>query len=136
MVDDIWYTDLPDEGERRAILEIHLRRRGLVASEILPDAAAWDRIMAATASFVGAELEAIVTQARLEALETRNTDVPSCDELVAAANSVNPVAKLDEANIQEIRTFCQQKARPVSRVVTVADLPAAPAGRRIRNRAT
>jgi len=111
--DEVFYVDLPDEDERREILQIHLRQRGLDPQQILPTAADWEPLLKVTTQFVGAELEYVVAEARLAAFAARDSGEPTPQELLDAASTVVTTAQLDPVGLTEIRDFCKERARPV-----------------------
>lgn len=113
-VDAIFSTDLPTVAERRDILGIHLRTRGISAASIFPTDDDWATIIAKTEECVGSELEAIVKGARTVAFERRGTGVPSREELESEAGKIVKVADLDRENIKSIREFCASRTIPVS----------------------
>jgi SpoVK/Ycf46/Vps4 family AAA+-type ATPase len=126
--DAVWYTDLPTMAERKQILDIHLRKRGVDPAKLEFGKEDWDELLKKMQDFVGSEIEAVVVEARYQAYETRESGTPTWDELYQAAGSVTPMAQRDADSVSAIRTFCKDRARPVSS-------PEAPAGRRGRERA-
>lgn len=115
-IDRVWYVDLPKESERKAIFDIHLRRRGI--DPALWDAAAWKKIIAESHGMVGAELEECVKSARLLALQVDPTGpaVPTVQQLLSVIKERWPtrIAEVDKADINDIRDFCKGRAAPVS----------------------
>jgi hypothetical protein len=111
--DEIFYTDLPELKEREAILRIHLQRRGLAPDTVLPTQTDWDEALDVLKNFVGAEIESAVVQARLVAWDREEGRHPTKDDLIAAASKLVPLMQLDGENIEAIRAFCKEKARPV-----------------------
>lgn len=125
--DRVWSTDLPDQDERKQILEIHLQKRGIDPSVY---GKSIDSVVKATDEYTGAELEEIVISARNDAYDDRMSswekagkkgkapsaeDVrPTVDELLNAVNEITPVAKLDADDIDEIRKFCADNTYPVN----------------------
>jgi hypothetical protein len=126
--DKVWSTDLPNQAQRKQILEIHLRKRGL-------DPAAYGKALdsiskSATAGFAGAEIEEVVRAGRANAYNTRMTiwenagcptpaptreDVmPTPEELVAAATEIIPLSVLNDEDIKDIREFCRTRTASVS----------------------
>jgi len=124
--DEIWYTDIPNVTEREQILGIHMRLRKLDMATILANDKDKDDVLDAMTDFVGAEIEAVVVQARLTAFAAHGGD-PTAADLMKAATTIIPLMKLDGENIQQIRDFCKDSARPVQpRLVEAA--PAALTG--------
>jgi len=111
--DEVFYTDLPDEYERRAILSIHLGNRGIEPA--IYNDKHWAELIRHTNEFVGSELEEVVKSARFLAFQGHGDGIPKFEELVAAITSTPPIARLDAENIKSIREFCKSRARPVAR---------------------
>lgn len=125
--DRVWSTDLPDQDERREILEIHLRKRGI-------DPAGYGKslhsIVLATDEYTGAELEEIVITARNDAYDDRmsmweaknkkgtppgRADIePTVEEMLAAVEEITPVSRINADSVAEIRKFCQKNTYPVN----------------------
>ncbi len=124
--DAIFYTDLPTGPERRTILEIHFRKRGVDPTTLDLAEKDWGAIIKQTENFVGSELETLVIESRYLALARRQVGVPNFDELREAAASIIPLAKLDEKGVADIRNFCQQRARPVNRPAAAVLAPSRP----------
>lgn len=113
--DRVFYTDLPNEAEREAIIKIHLRKRGVDPASLDLSPEDWQSLVTATDRFVGSELEQLVTEARYISWQKRRTGNPTFDELMEAKAGVIPLATLDQENISDIRSFCSERATPVSR---------------------
>jgi SpoVK/Ycf46/Vps4 family AAA+-type ATPase len=78
--DEVFYVDLPDAGERAAILRIHLARRHQDPAQL-----AVDRVAAAADGWSGAELEqAVVTSVLRSLQEHRPLDTQILLEEIAA----------------------------------------------------
>jgi len=60
--DEIFFVDLPEAAARRAIFEIHLRRRGLE-----PGVFEMDELLAVSDGYSGAEIEQAIVSARHDA---------------------------------------------------------------------
>ena len=85
--DQVFFLDLPDPAERRAVLEIHLRaRRQTVADDAL------DRLAGQTEGYSAAELEQVVKTACLTAFQEGGRRVTAGD-LEAARPGVTPLAE-------------------------------------------
>jgi ATP-dependent 26S proteasome regulatory subunit len=111
--DEVFFTDLPDEAERRTILAIHLKKRGIDPRQY--GEKHWEQFVRLTNDFVGSELEEAVKAARFLAFQARGDGSPKFEELAAAITSTIPIARLDAENIKAIREFCKNRARPVAR---------------------
>lgn len=112
--DAMFYTDLPTDAERRQIMEIHLRRRGVDLSQLSLGPAEWDELLRKTQGYVGAELEEVIREARAMMFETARHGVPDFQCLMEAASSIVPMTVRDPEGMNAIREFCKDKAKPVT----------------------
>ena len=105
--DEIFLLELPDREERRAILDLQLRRRR--PAHAIP----LDVLVDRTAGFSGAELEQTVIEAMHlafgEARELAEAD------LVAAASQVVPLSRTAREQLEALRAWAASgRARPAS----------------------
>jgi SpoVK/Ycf46/Vps4 family AAA+-type ATPase len=118
--DAMFYTDLPNDAERRLILEIHLRKRDVVLENLGLKDGDWAEILKATEGFVGSELEEVVKSARYLALEEAHNaggelhGNPSFDNLIEAIGATVPLTQRDPEGMDKIRDYCKGKAQPVT----------------------
>ena len=124
--DRIFGVDLPNENERRDILAIHFRKRG-----INPYNYDLECVAKQTTDFSGAELEELVITARHDAYNnaTENCDnineltaddvAPDMDDLVTAAASIKPLAVLDREAVTELRKFCAERTYMVGEEINI-----------------
>lgn len=112
--DAIFYTALPTPSERKEILDIHLRKRGVEPGSLGFANSDWDVLLDKLDTFTGAEIEEVVKEARYYSFDTRDAGTPTFEELMLAANSVVPMSTRNPEAIKEIMEFCTNKARPVS----------------------
>ena len=117
-IDELFYTDLPTPTERRAIMEIHLRKRGVDLESLDLTDNDWASLADATAQFVGSELENVIVESRLKAFAATGAGRPTFENLLNAANGKVPLAVRDASGMDKIREFCRDKAKPVSRLAT------------------
>ncbi len=105
--DEIFLLELPDAGERRAILDLQLRRRRpdhAIPLEVLVDR---------TAEFSGAELEQTVIEAMHLAFG-EGRELGEAD-LIAAASQVVPLARTAREQLEVLRAWASSgRARPAS----------------------
>jgi len=106
-VDEIFFVDLPDEGERRQILAIHIRRRRRD-----PDRYDLHALARATDGFSGAELEQCVVDALYLAFD-RGRDLAQQD-LEEAVQATVPLSRLRGEEIARLRQWAADRARPAS----------------------
>lgn len=114
--DAMFYTDLPNDEERRQILEIHLGKRGVDIPKMELSDADWQQVLEKTKGFVGSELEVAVTEARLLVFqESGCTDsIPKFDHLIEAIGGIVPLTTRDPEGMQKITEYCKGKAKPVT----------------------
>ncbi len=113
--DAVFYTDLPNDEERRQIIDIHFRKRGVDITSLQLEDDDWTQIIEKTKGFVGSELEELVKESRYISFESRKSGTPTLPEIMQASAGIVPLSVLDEKGVEEIRSFCAKKARPVSR---------------------
>ena len=107
--DEIFLLELPDAEERRAILDLQLRRRR--PNHAIPLEVLVDR----TAGFSGAELEQTVIEAMHLAFGERR-DIGEAD-LIAAASQVVPLSRTAREQLEALRQWASSgRARPASHV--------------------
>jgi len=105
--DEIFFVDLPDLETRRAILEIHLRKRKRDPSHF-----DLDQLTRATEGFSGAEIEQAVVAALFAAFSTRSeiTTDHVLDELV----HTRPLAITMPERITRLRSWAEGRVRSAS----------------------
>ncbi|MFN5118279.1 MAG: AAA family ATPase [Cyanobacteriota bacterium] len=107
--DEIFLLELPDAEERRAILDLQLRRRR--PSHAIPLEVLVDR----TEGFSGAELEQTVIEAMHLAFGEQR-DIGEAD-LIAAASQVVPLSRTAREQLEALRQWASSgRARPASHV--------------------
>ncbi len=106
--DQLFFLDLPSAEERAEIFAIHIRLNGQEPGEF--DTA---YLAAATKGWSGAEIEAAVKSARIEAWQEGR----AFNEQDVIRNTVNmvPLSRTMEEQIQAIRDWSFQRAIPASR---------------------
>ncbi len=104
-VDEVFFVDLPDAPTRRAILEIHITRRGLDATAFDLDALA-----TTTEGFTGAEIEQAIVSARH--LSASHGQPLTTDDIKAAVNRTYPLSVLRADDIAHLRTWARDRTVP------------------------
>jgi AAA+ superfamily predicted ATPase len=105
--DEIFLLELPDANERRAILDLQLRRRRPTHRVPL------DLLVDRTGGFSGAELEQTVIEA-LHLAFGAGRDLLEAD-LIAAASQVVPLSRTAREQLESLRTWASTgRARPAS----------------------
>jgi AAA+ superfamily predicted ATPase len=113
--DELFFVDLPDAAARRAILEVHLRKRGR-------DPGSFDlgTLGEACEDFSGAELEQVVVGALHRAFAS-GREVDNGD-LRRVAQDLVPLFKTYEEEIKALREWSRGRARSAGREGAVVDL--------------
>ena len=113
--DEIFFVDLPDIHDRKAILSIHLeKRKREVSPEVLEDLAVRCEY------FSGAELEQVVISALYMAFAA-SRDLTT-EDLVEATRELVPLYKTYEEQIKSLRDWALDRARPASSRRRVLDM--------------
>lgn len=106
--DEVFFVDLPNADERRAILATAMKAHGRDVTTV--DAAA---VATATDGFTGSEIAALVPDALFVAFNDGARAITTAD-LVAAAKSVVPLSKTASEKITALREWAKTRARPAS----------------------
>lgn len=131
--DSVWFTDLPTEAERRTILEIHFRKRGIAPEQLQMGDANWADLIEATHGYVGSELEEMVREARYLAFDNRRGQaIPNFEEMMAAKEAIVPITVLDSENVTEMREYLRVRCNPVS-TPDIGPVPVTKPGRKQRD---
>jgi SpoVK/Ycf46/Vps4 family AAA+-type ATPase len=109
--DEIFFVNLPCLAERKEIFAIHIRKKGRDAGKF-----DIDRLAAACKGFSGAEIEeAIVTGLYDAFYESPDRDTFSDAHILRALNETVPLSKTMAEDIQRLRAWSAQRARPATR---------------------
>ena len=105
--DETFFVDLPREAERRAILGIHLRKRGR-------DAAGFDldRLAVLTDGYTGAEIEEAIISGLYQAFEGKRGLVS--EDLVQALIRMVPLSQTRKEELDRLREWARTRARSAS----------------------
>lgn len=106
--DEIFFVNLPTPAERRAILNVLLRRYGQRQPGLVTE-----DLVRRLDRYTGAEIEYVITEAMYEAFADGQRPV-TADDLVAATTRVLPLADQMRAEIEELRKWGRANARPAS----------------------
>ncbi len=104
--DELFFVDLPDDLARGQILDIHLKEQAVKMDASVGE---WESLITATEQFSGAELKAVVTDARFLAAE-RGRSVIWAD-LLEAAHAIVPLAKTMAEAVSMRRNWAQGRGR-------------------------
>lgn len=116
--DEVFFLDLPTAEERKAILMVHLRRRVTTEpAELLFDL---DAIVRETEGFVGAELEAMVKDAKFQPyLEQRAL---TTEDLLRTAGEIVPLARARKEDVEILRQVVIQGQARLASAADPADM--------------
>jgi SpoVK/Ycf46/Vps4 family AAA+-type ATPase len=104
--DEVFFVDLPNDDVRRTILEIHLRKRKRDAKSI-----DLSRVVAATAGFSGAELEAGIESSLRRAFADGRRPLTTEDLLTSYGESP-PISVIMADRIAETRAWALDRCVP------------------------
>lgn len=107
--DEIFFVDLPHAIEREQITKVILKKHSRDAKDF--DLAA---IAAATKDFSGSEIECVIEDALFSSFDENERPLETKDILAAAATTI-PQAKMSADSISAIRAWGADKAKPASR---------------------
>ena len=105
--DQVFFCDLPDEAERRDIIEIHLRLNGTKPADIQID-----RLLVHTEGWSGAEIEQAIISARIEAMGAGRP--MNTDDIKRVTDSMVPLSKTMAEQIKAIRAWAYDRATRAS----------------------
>ncbi len=112
--DEIFFVDLPSREERRAIVEIHIKRRRRDPANFDIDA-----LVDATDGFSGSEIEQVVISALYDAFDK---DEEINDEyLLQGVEETVPLSRTMQEEIASMRDWAKSRARLASRAVELED---------------
>ena len=106
--DALWYVSLPTDSERRAIFNVHLRKRGRK-----PELFDLALLANGTEGYSGAEIEQIVVDGMFYAFADGQREVVTAD-LLKAAKTLVPLSKTAAEKIEAMRTWAKGRARMAS----------------------
>ena len=109
--DQIYFVDLPNDVERRAIFEIYLDRHKVDSSDF-----DFDLLTVATRGWNGAEIEQAVKAARIDAYSAGS--VVDMDHLTANTAAIVPLSTTMSEQIKKIRAWAVRRATPASKFGT------------------
>jgi SpoVK/Ycf46/Vps4 family AAA+-type ATPase len=116
--DEIFFCDLPTVEERRAIIEIHVRKKRRDPAQF-----DLDKLAAMTSDYSGAEIEQAVIAALYDAFD-RGEDL-STEGLALSISEIVPLAITMRERIEAMRDWARTRARPAGKS-TVRRAPAQP----------
>lgn len=106
--DELWWVDLPNFDERKAVAAAALRAHKREALDI--DLA---EVSSACQGFTGSEIAALVPEAMFAAFAEDAREVTTAD-LIKVAKTVTPLSKTAEEKINKLREWSSNRARPAT----------------------
>ena len=106
--DQVFFIDLPNENERKAIFNVHIKK-------VNADASLFDVVFLAKATkgFVGSEIEAAVQAAAVEAFNQGRKLTE--DDLSKMITNTVPLSRTMDEQIKAIKSWAHDRAMPASR---------------------
>lgn len=104
--DEIFFVDLPDDGARATLFNIHLKKRGL-----RPDDFDIEKLAAAAKGFSGAEVEQAVISALYRA--SAGKQPISTKHIIDQVKSTKPLAVVKREDIAALRSWAKERTVPV-----------------------
>lgn len=125
--DEIWFSDLPTESERKDIFDIHLRKRGRDSEKFDTNQLAKTRYSDKTGDYdyTGAEIEYAIKEAVSRAFAKGYTGPKSklkiggkgdvtTENIIEQLNQIKPIIKVGKNNVKKMREWAADNARNVS----------------------
>ena len=109
--DEIWFVDVPNAEERKAVLKAALVKYGRPNVKI-----DFEAVTEKCPEFTGAEIAAIVPDALFTAFNDGAREITT-EDLIEAAGTVVPLTTTAKEKIQALRTWAKGRARPATRTV-------------------
>lgn len=106
--DAVWYVGLPTWVERKAIFQVHLRKRNRK-----PELFDTGQLALETSGYSGAEIEQVVIDGMFRAFANQQREVVTQD-LQAAASALVPLSKTAAEKIEAMRNWAKGRARMAS----------------------
>lgn len=116
-IDEIWSVNVPNPSERRAILKIHLEKRG---HEL--DTADLQSVVNETEGLVGAEIEAMVEDAIVQSIYNEDEEL-SVDRLADARSWLKPMSETRKEEFAAMAAWAADNARNASEEIRSASKP-------------
>lgn len=125
--DEIFFVDLPNEDERRTILQLHYKNYvGDQISETL-----LNKLVSISDGFAGADLESAMRDVGYYMI-THNGEHMTEEAIISMVSNIVPLTQTNPEKIASIREWGRERAVPASgRPIGGADPAAKPVGRRI-----
>ena len=105
--DEIFFVDLPNKEDRKAIFDIHLKKKGFDSQSLFTD-----KLAEKSVGFNGAEIEEAVNEAMFSAY-TENPDSPTLmmKHLIDAIDDIVPLSSTMDEQIKALRTWAKKRAK-------------------------
>jgi SpoVK/Ycf46/Vps4 family AAA+-type ATPase len=100
--DEVFFLDLPTEGERKKIFEVHLKKRNRLEGDFDLDILARE-----SEGFVGSEIEQLINDALYISFND-NMRPPNTEDVLAAIKSTVPLAIAEKERIGALREWLKQ----------------------------
>jgi len=107
--DELFFVDLPNEAERKAILSLHYRN---YVGEEIPESLL-HKLASISDGFTGADLESAMRDVGYYRL-THDGEVMSENSIISMVNNIVPLSKTSPEKIEAIRAWGRERAVPAS----------------------
>lgn len=115
-LDEVWFVDLPSKSEREIIFRIHIEKKK--RNEKKFDCV---KLANATPGFCGSEIESVVEGAMFIGYENKREFTTG--DIIKAIEITIPQAVRDKEEIDRLRKWGKERARPVSDTEVVVKVP-------------
>ena len=107
-IDEIYWVDLPNDQERKEIIEIHLRKRGRDPSDY-----SCQDFISCTEEFSGADIESGVELALKKAFLSKNKELTK-QILIESFKQIRPISESNEKIVTTTREWGNNHAKPAN----------------------
>lgn len=113
--DGFFYTETPDAATRRDIIISQFAQVGLSVDDLKFTEKDLDAAVKASEGFNGAELEVVVNESRELAYISRESVIPTIDEVLQVIRGITPQAEADAVRLEASMDFCKKFGTPVKK---------------------
>lgn len=107
--DSIFGLDLPNEQERKEIIDIHLSIRNRQLNDLLIN-----NLVTKTDGFTGSDIEQVIKLGIKMAFANGDKGEDDAKFVKEAVKQITPLIKIEPEKIQSIREWCKMRAKPSS----------------------
>lgn len=123
--DEVFFVDLPNDDERKAIVEIHLTKR-----KKKPDYFDLPELVRESQGYSGAEIEEAIESALSNAFDQDMRELTT-EDIVQAFNESIPLSTSRKEQIENLRKWAEERARNASGQQVLVPIPDTVSGNRV-----